>query len=215
MSDLIKYKDEINGDVISYDDAVARVKESDQKYQWILGEIASKLEPKYGENTLERFAEEIGRNYNTLRNYMTTYRAWKDELDRPRFFSVAQELAILPSEKKKEVLQEKPDITFNEARELVHEFKNNELKNNVFKNERLEERFLLPTIDDATFDLMTEIMSFVSRKLKKFDEIINAQDYLSGNTIKNSISAIETTIRFLNERKEKLTSSNPKIRRVV
>jgi hypothetical protein len=99
MNDIIKYDEQIVGDTISYDEAISIVKDFDTLYQWRLGEICDKLEPKYGENTLQRFAEDIGKNYSTLKDYRATYRSWKTEIVRPRTYSVAQELASLPSEK--------------------------------------------------------------------------------------------------------------------
>jgi hypothetical protein len=42
-----------------------------------LGELADKIEPKYGDRTMAKFAEALGINKSTLNHYRTTYRAWK------------------------------------------------------------------------------------------------------------------------------------------
>jgi hypothetical protein len=42
-----------------------------------LGEIADKLEPKYDDRTLAKFAAALGISKSTLNHYRTTYRAWK------------------------------------------------------------------------------------------------------------------------------------------
>jgi flagellar biosynthesis GTPase FlhF len=121
MNDLIEYKDQIIGNQIHYDEAVAVVKQFDIMYQWKLGEICDKLEPKYGENTLARFAEDIGKNYSLLRDCRTTYRAWKEEIIKPKSFSTAREMNTLPSEKKQEIIQNNPSITRQEARQITQQ----------------------------------------------------------------------------------------------
>jgi hypothetical protein len=50
----------------------------EERNQWRWGEIAHCLEPKYGDSTLERFADEVGINYQTLLNYQAMWRAWSD-----------------------------------------------------------------------------------------------------------------------------------------
>ena len=54
--------------------------------------MADKLEPKYGEETLFQFAADIGIDYETLKTYRTTYRAWKDEPESHTSFSIARVL---------------------------------------------------------------------------------------------------------------------------
>jgi hypothetical protein len=92
--------------------------------EWTIGEYCDKLETKYGEQTIQKFAEAIGREYKTVLQHRTTYRSWKTEISRPREISVAQELRTLPSEKKKEIMETQPNITYTEAREKVKEYKN-------------------------------------------------------------------------------------------
>lgn len=138
MNDLIEYRDQIIGNQIHYDEAVAVVKQFDIMYQWKLGEICDKLEPKYGENTLAKFAEDIGKNYNSLLNYRTTYRAWKEEIIRPKSFSTAREMNKLPSEKKQEILVANPNITYKEAHHIVTEV--NDVDKNSPRGENSEKQ---------------------------------------------------------------------------
>jgi hypothetical protein len=42
-----------------------------------LGELADKVEPKYGDSTLAKYAEAIGKEKSTLYHCRKTYRAWK------------------------------------------------------------------------------------------------------------------------------------------
>jgi hypothetical protein len=109
---------------IPYDDGVEKGRNlvsSMKESQFELGLIAYQLEPKYGEQTLERYAEEIGIDYGTLKSYRTAYRAWKDMPVRPKSFSVAKALNRHP--RKAEIIQENPDITVNEAEEKMREWK--------------------------------------------------------------------------------------------
>src|SRR5262245_42978698 len=66
---------------IFYDDAVEEAKKILKQFdsgQMRLGELADKIEPKYGEHTLERFAADIGVAPCTLERYRSVYRAWPE-----------------------------------------------------------------------------------------------------------------------------------------
>jgi hypothetical protein len=96
---------------IPYDDAVEKgrtIVSSMKNMQFELGQIADQLEPKYREETLKRYAEEIGIDYGTLKSYRTTHKAWKDAPVRPPF-SVAKALNRHP--RRADIIQENPDIT--------------------------------------------------------------------------------------------------------
>jgi hypothetical protein len=66
---------------IKYDDkAIAegkRLAAALQNNERKLGELADRLEPKYADKTLARFAEAIGVNVGTLKRCRSAYRAWK------------------------------------------------------------------------------------------------------------------------------------------
>jgi hypothetical protein len=109
---------------IPYDEAVERGRNlvlvmKDSLFE--LGRITDRLEPKYGDSTLQRFAEEIGIDYGTLKSYRTTHKAWKDKSVRPKSFSVAK--ALNPHPRKAEIIQEKPDISVNDAVKEVETWK--------------------------------------------------------------------------------------------
>ena len=85
--------DDDGDEKIPYDEAVVNGRNlvsSMKDIQFELGQIASKLEPKYGDETLGRYAEEIGIEFGTLKSYRATYRKWKNEPVRPKSFSVAK-----------------------------------------------------------------------------------------------------------------------------
>jgi hypothetical protein len=117
-------KDDSEDTQIPYDEAVeegrnlvSMMKEN----QFELGRIANQIEPKYGEETLGLFAEEIGIDYGTLKSYRTTYRAWKDMPARPAGFSVAKALNQHPN--RADIIHETPELTVKEAVEKMKQWK--------------------------------------------------------------------------------------------
>jgi hypothetical protein len=90
--------------------------------QWIIAECAAKIEKKYGESTLERFANEINLDYSTIRYYRITFQAWQDipqNVGWPTFWT-AKELNRHPD--RFQIISEKPDITKLEARQIMVEY---------------------------------------------------------------------------------------------
>src|SRR6266481_5382098 len=73
-------------ETIPFDEAVREGKEilarsaDAERDQLRLGEIADKLEPKYDDQTLAKYAKRIGIEQSTLNHYRTVYRHWKDIL---------------------------------------------------------------------------------------------------------------------------------------
>ncbi len=66
--------------IINYDEAVALAKQlvKDIKSdQMRLGELADRLQPKYGDKTLARFAKDIRVNVATVERWRSVYRKWK------------------------------------------------------------------------------------------------------------------------------------------
>lgn len=47
------------------------------KSQWTLGDLASKVETHYGEESLQQYADDIGVEYNALKGYRTVARAYE------------------------------------------------------------------------------------------------------------------------------------------
>ncbi len=91
--------------------------------QWALGDQAAKVEKVYGENRLERYAEDI--NFPgavcTLRRYRDVCHAFPKKRGRPRFFASAQVLATHPA--KFEIVERNPDIGKQQAREIMREWR--------------------------------------------------------------------------------------------
>ena len=86
-----------------------------------LGEFADRVEKRYRNNTLEEFAEAIEIDYDTLKDYRTTHRAWRNSPVKPRNYSLAKALA---SYKDRDwYIQEWPNATEKEAREDIRRWK--------------------------------------------------------------------------------------------
>jgi hypothetical protein len=82
-----------------------------------LEELANKVETKYGDGTLEYFAEAIGIAYSTLKNCRHVHRKWINSPVKPKNFSVAKALASYKD--KDDYIQQHPNATEKEARAHV------------------------------------------------------------------------------------------------
>jgi hypothetical protein len=88
---------------------------------WELGALASKVEKKYGEARLERFAEDIGINYNTLMHCRQTFLAWQ-KWGRPQIsFWAAYALNKHPD--RIDIARKNPTITDDQARGVARRYK--------------------------------------------------------------------------------------------
>jgi hypothetical protein len=115
-------------EVIPYDRAVREGKEIVLKIettasqgQLRLGELADKLEPKYGDRTLAKFAKEIDVAACTLRRYRDVYRAYPNICAPGRkcypAYTALRELATHPD--REEIIHKDPNITKREAHSLM------------------------------------------------------------------------------------------------
>jgi hypothetical protein len=114
-------------DFILWDDAVAEAKviqdgllaktESDP---WRLGEIANLIEPRYGDATLENFAQAIGCEFTALKKYRATVRSWPVKEGRASF-SVSSSLNKHPL--RYDIVATYPDLTRDAARETMKSWK--------------------------------------------------------------------------------------------
>jgi hypothetical protein len=119
--------------VIPYEDAVAEgkkivaeIEDTTSRGQLRLGELADKVETKYGDRTQAKFAAEIGVAPCTLKRYRTVYRDWKGAaISAPgRFsvpYSVLRELQTHPD--RAEIIRKEPNITKREAHSLMRKLK--------------------------------------------------------------------------------------------
>jgi hypothetical protein len=100
-----KQPDEIrqpNEDFIKFEDVVTELKQivdHGERDNWRLGELAYRVEPRYGDKTLAKLAKENGGIAEcSLRRRRNVYEAWfvKIRAAPPESFAVAQELAAHP-----------------------------------------------------------------------------------------------------------------------
>jgi DNA repair exonuclease SbcCD ATPase subunit len=117
-------------DTIPYDKAVREGKEiileieSAERGQLRLGELAHKLEKKYGDRTLAKFAAEIGVAKCTLDRYQTVYRAWEGKLAPGPIsisYAVLRELATHPA--REQIISKNLNLTKREALDMMRELK--------------------------------------------------------------------------------------------
>jgi hypothetical protein len=127
---------------IKYNDAVTEGKEiianleAAESKQLRLGELADKLEPKYGDRTLAKFADEIGVAKCTLERHRNVYRAYDGKLAPGPIsvsYAVLRELQKHPE--REQIIQAKPYLTKREAREEMLKFKGTP-KNKQKQNEK-------------------------------------------------------------------------------
>jgi hypothetical protein len=93
-----------------------------QSNEMKLGELADRLQPRYGDKTLARFAKEIGLPVATLNRCRSVYRAWKGiEEPAPNNFGVKQALQGHPL--RAEIVKNNPNLTRREARTFMQDYK--------------------------------------------------------------------------------------------
>jgi hypothetical protein len=114
-------------DAISYDAAVTEGKELVKEIksnQMRLGELADRLQPKYGDKTLERFAKAIGIKAATVERWRSTYRKQKGKpATEPVSPSVLKALQGLPQPVQDKILKEKPNLTVREAHTHARDYR--------------------------------------------------------------------------------------------
>ena len=109
---------------IKYDDeAIAQgkklVKALDSS-EMKLGELADRLQPRYGKKTLARFAEDIGTKVATLNRCRSVYRAFKGiEAPEPKF-AVLKALQAHPL--RDQIIKEQPNLTKREATTMMRDW---------------------------------------------------------------------------------------------
>jgi hypothetical protein len=90
-------------DDFTWDEAVERAKNLHnyvEASQLKLGKLASKINTRYGEQSLEKFAEETGIPFETLKRYRSVWRAWETQPRTPVRYSVARALARIPDKER-------------------------------------------------------------------------------------------------------------------
>jgi len=115
---------------INYDAAVREgkqiVAEMERRW-WRLCELADGIVTRYGEHTVERFAQDIGVIPCTFVRRMSVYQAWKSAPGPKCYlpcFAVARELQSRPD--RFEIIKAFPDLTKREASELARQWREHE-----------------------------------------------------------------------------------------
>jgi len=105
--DGTEYIDDIDledaDDAFTWDEAVARAKNLHyycESSQLKLGKLASKVQTRYGEQSLENFAKETEIPFETLKRYRSVWRAWEQQPRVPVRYSVARALARIPDKER-------------------------------------------------------------------------------------------------------------------
>ena len=118
--------DVVSPEVIPYERALRESREillnieAAERGQLRLGELADKLEPKYGDRTLAKFADEIGVAKCTLDRYRTVWRAWEGKLaPGPIFISYAVLRELATHDDREEIIRKHPDLTKRKAHDLM------------------------------------------------------------------------------------------------
>jgi hypothetical protein len=151
-----------------------------------LGELADGIETKYGEGTLEEFAEAIGVDYNTLKGYRYVHRRWKSATSKPRTYALAKALA---SYKDKDwYIENWPDATEREAREDVRFFKKKAKEKTGEEKGRT-----LPNVDR----LLTEIGAKVEKWSIDLDLLSHHRVALTGSEIERIVKVLSLNIKEL------------------
>jgi len=160
--------------IVPYDEAVVEAKKimldiSDK--QWQLGDLANRLEPKYGERTLHKFANEIGMSVTTLQIRRAVARAWPESFRRRNIsFGIAQSLIAHPDRFK--IVDETPSLTVEEARKIARNNKNN-LQTKI---EEREEEEIFPYQEPCT-DCNTAVEQWQRSVSNMLGDILSFQSY--------------------------------------
>ena len=136
---------------INFDTAVTEAKGhiwSKEFHETKIGELADRLEPKYGAQTLAKFAEAIGLAYETVKKYRTVFRKYKDTPigETSTSFAVKSSLAAVPEAA--DIIMAKPEMTTPEARGIASAHRSSTKKAKPFKT-RDEPGWLRDAVADA------------------------------------------------------------------
>jgi hypothetical protein len=108
-------------DFIPFEDGVREgneILERERQGSLRLGEIADKLERKYADRTLAKFARAIGLAPCTVERHLSVYRAWKGKPARgPVLYGVLRALQDHPD--RASIIEENPKLTQKEAQKMM------------------------------------------------------------------------------------------------
>jgi hypothetical protein len=172
-----------------------------------LGELANKIETKYGDGTLEDFAEVIGIAYSTLKNCRHVYRKWKNSPTKPKNFSVAKVLASYKD--KDQYIAVWPNATEKEARAHVRAAK-------ALARDKKEKEMLDAERKGARLGNWTKEAEKLIKNLQeillikwehKLDLLSQRRNGINLGTVADIIMTLETSANMLLRYKDKFKAS--------
>jgi hypothetical protein len=136
---------------IPYDEAVIKGKKIMLEIgnrQWELADLANHLEPKYGEQTLARYAIAIDVKYRTLQKLRSVARAWP-QMTRARNISFGIAADLMAQADREQIVEGNPLLTQGQARTLIKD-RRKELEESGMRVEEREEEVILPYQEPCT-----------------------------------------------------------------
>jgi hypothetical protein len=172
-----------------------------------LGELADKIETKYGDGTLEDFAEAIGIAYSTLKNCRHVHRKWKASAVKPKTFSVAKALASYKD--KDQYIQQHPNVTEKEARTYVRAYKKAAKEKKEMEMLDSERKgFKLGNWTRAAEKLIKDMHKILLDKWeRKLDALSRRRRGVELGAVADLIMTLERSANMLLEYKEKFKAS--------
>jgi hypothetical protein len=101
---------------------LGEVERGQQRDQQRLGELADKVEKKYGDRTLAKYAKDIGVAPCTLERHRSVYRAWKG-IPAPGPVSYAAMRALQNHPDRAAIVKDNPNLTQSQARAQMRDHK--------------------------------------------------------------------------------------------
>jgi hypothetical protein len=152
---------------IKWDDAVRKGREAANS-QWTLGDLALEVEPKYGDHTLEQFADDIGVELRRIQEYRQVSETYPRNT-RSNALSWTVHLLFINQEDRAELIKRKK-WTAKQAREFIQHRDEDEQT-----AEELENKL---TAFDGMWKLILEVMDAFhdDEKRDEFDKYL--QDHL-------------------------------------
>jgi hypothetical protein len=137
------------------------------QHQWDLGKLAANVPKKYGEANFEQFAKAIGIKFKTLKNYRGTWNAWfggetaRSRADSEMTVSYSTACALNAHPDRWDLIKKRPDITEEEAREIVKEsIRNRQAKSPTSKKRTVSSR-------DNASEEFTDLVARLLQKISK------------------------------------------------
>jgi hypothetical protein len=169
--------------------------------QMALGELADKVETRYGDDSLGEFADVIGIDYDTIKGYRYVWRKWKDSPVKPRNFSLAKALASYKD--KDSYIKQWPNASEKKAREDIRKFKQEEQLEPEGKGQTL------PTMGQLAENIMLEMEHHVLDKWQnRLDIMSQRRDELTGIIRNRLIETLDKSAEMLSRYKDKFKASD-------